>query len=590
MGRRWIGNLSRAAVMLILAMIIGCSGAAVDESESGDTSEAAELRLEAVASEAEAADLVIAGGRIVTVSDQLPEAEALAAKDGRIVAIGSLEEVALLVGAATEVIDLQGHLAIPGFVEAHAHFLSLGDSQLQLDLREAATWEEIVAQVEEAISSLEPGQWIRGRGWHQEKWTSLPSPELEGFPIHDSLSAISPENPVILTHASGHAAFVNAKALELAGIDASTDDPAGGDILRDAEGRATGLLREEAASLVHRVRPERDERDLRRAIELASQESLSKGITSFHDAGVSFSDLDLLKEAVDTGKLGIRLWVMILGSEENLDARLPEVRTDDYKDQLLAVGGIKQWLDGALGSRGAWLLEPYEDAPDSTGLAVTPIEEIRRVAELALKHDYQMGVHAIGDRANREILDLYEEIFAAHPEKEDLRWRIEHAQHLALEDIPRFAELGVVAAMQGVHCTSDGPWVPDRIGEKRASDGAYVWRKLLDSGARVANGTDAPVEDVNPIASYYSTVSRRLPDGSQFFPNQRMTRMEALRSYTLDAAWAARQESLLGSLEVGKMADLTILSRDILEVEEDAIPETEVLYTVLGGRVAYRKP
>jgi predicted amidohydrolase YtcJ len=546
---------------------------------------------DASSEDARYADLVLVNGKIVTVDDDRPEAEALAADDGRIVAVGSRGEVEGWIGPETEVIDLEGGLAVPGLIEGHAHFMGLGDSKIQLDLRGAGSWEEIVTAVAEAAAAAEPGEWIRGRGWHQEKWRTEPEPAVEGFPVHDALSAATPENPVLLTHASGHALFANAVAMELAGIDGDTPDPPGGEILRDADGRATGLFRETAEELIHRARgtggvpPE-----ARRMVALASEECLSKGITSFHDAGSSFETIDFLRRMAAEGALGVRLWVMALGDDEALAERIGEVREATRDDPWVEVGGVKLWLDGALGARGAWLLEPYADQPDSTGLNLVPIERAREVAEVAIANDVQLCIHAIGDRANREVLDLYEATFAEHPEKSDLRWRIEHAQHLHPDDVPRFAELGVLPAMQAVHCTSDGPWVPERLGEERSREGAYVWRDLLDAGAVIVNGTDAPVEDVDPIANFHAAVTREMADGTAFYPEQRMTREEALRSATLDAAYGAFQEDVKGSLEVGKLADVTVLSQDLLTVPEDRILDTEVVYTIVGGEVAYRQP
>ncbi len=537
----------------------------------------------------EAADLVLLNGKIATVDDENPEAEALAARDGVIVAVGSTAEIERYAGPETETIDLGGRLAVPGFIEGHGHFLGLGDSRIQLDLRTAANWDEIVAMVAEAVAQSEPGTWIRGRGWHQDKWDAAPDPSVEGFPVHDSLSAVSPENPVLLGHASGHAVFVNAKAMELAGIDASTADPAGGDILRDAGGRATGVLRENAEDLVQAVRGDGPGlAEIRRMVELASEECLAKGVTSFQDAGTSFAALDRLQQVADDA-LGIRLWMMIRDSNEALHEKIGEVREATRGDRRLTVAGIKVSVDGALGSRGAWLLEPYTDKPDWTGLETVPMESVRETAEIAVANDVQLCIHAIGDRANREVLDAYAEAFAAHPDKTDLRWRIEHAQHLHLDDIPRFGELGVIASMQSVHCTSDGPWVPDRLGDQRSEEGAYVWRKLLDTGAHVLNGTDVPVEDVDPIANFHSGVTRLLPDGSRFYPDQVFSRQEALRTATLDAAWGVFEEDVKGSLAVGKLADVVVLSKDILTVPEEEILDAKVDLTIVGGEVKYRR-
>ncbi|MDX1643691.1 MAG: amidohydrolase, partial [Thermoanaerobaculia bacterium] len=383
------------------------------------------------------ADLVLQNARVVSVDPEIGEAEAVAVRAGRILAVGSQAEIEPHVGPDTRVIDLDGKLLVPGFIEGHGHFMGVGEARLILDLREASDWSEIVEQVAEAVAAAEPGEVVRGRGWHQDKWIRPPEPQVEGFPLHASLSAVSPDNPVVLTHASGHAAFVNAAALERAGIDRETPDPPGGEILRTADGEATGLLRETAQRLVRgevlvhaggegvEIAPATVER----MIALASEECLAKGVTTFTDAGSSFETIDRLVEAAENGTLGVRLWMMVRDSYDDLVAHLPDYK-GDLVDDRLTVGGIKLSIDGALGSRGAWLLEPYSDQPDSTGLNLIPVDEVRRTAELAMAEDYQLCVHAIGDRANREVLDIFEETFAAHPEADDLRWRIEHAQHL----------------------------------------------------------------------------------------------------------------------------------------------------------------
>ncbi|NWG12415.1 MAG: amidohydrolase [Acidobacteria bacterium] len=543
----------------------------------------------------EPADLVLANGKVVTLNPASSEASAIAIRGDRIAAVGSDAAVRLHVGPSTKVIDLRGNLAIPGFIESHAHFTGIGRARMELDLTKARNWEEIIEWVTEAVRKARPGEWIRGRGWHQEKWDGPPVPNVEGFPTHDSLSRVSTDNPVLLTHASGHATFANARAMEMAGITRSTPNPSGGEILRDSRGNPTGVFRETASGLVSRAlraslskrTPAEVEAESRKEIELAAQECLSKGVTSFHDAGASFRTIDLYRRMADEDKLGVRLYVMVQGGNAELAANLKKYRTIGYGRQHLTVRAIKQFMDGALGARGAWLLAPYADLPSSTGLNTTPVRQIAETARLALENDYQLCVHAIGDRANRETLDVYEAAFRTAPGRKDLRWRIEHAQHISAADIPRFGSLGVIAAMQGVHCTSDAPYVIARLGERRAEEGAYVWQKLMRTGAVVCNGTDAPVEDVSPIASYYATVSRRLKDGSVFYGDQRMSRMEALRSYTLNGAYAAFEESIKGSLVPGKLADITVLSRDILAIPETEIPKTEVLYTIVGGRILY---
>ena len=545
----------------------------------------------------EPADLVLRGGKVVTMDRAKPKAEALAVRGDVIVAVGTDKEIQPYIGKSTQVIDLTGKLALPGLIEGHGHFTAIGQARMNLNLMDARNWDEIVAMVSQAARKAQPGEWILGRGWHQEKWDKAPSENVEGFPTHASLSKVSSNNPVYLTHASGHAAFANAKAMELAGIDRNTANPPGGEILKDAQGNPIGVLRETASGLIARAlaaararrSPAQVEAEARKEIELAAQECLSKGITSFQDAGSSFATIDLLKKLVKEEKLGLRLWVMIREGNPELARGLSKYRIVNFGDKRLTVRAIKRAIDGALGSRGAWLLEPYSDLPASTGLNTTPIEEIKETARLALAHGFQLCVHAIGDRANRETLNIFEESFRAHPEKKDLRWRIEHAQHLSAADIPRFAQLGVIASMQGIHCTSDAPFVTARLGAKRAEEGAYVWQKLMKSGAIVINGTDAPVEDVSPIASFYASVTRKLGNGSVFYPDQRMSREDALKSYTLSTAYAAFEENVKGSLTAGKLADITVLSSDILTAPEDEILKTEVVCTVVGGKIAYRK-
>jgi predicted amidohydrolase YtcJ len=546
---------------------------------------------------AQPADIVLRNGKIVTMNAAQPIVQALAARGDRVSALGSNADAAKWIGPRTQVIDLHGQLAIPGFIEGHGHFTGVGEYRLGLDLREARTWDQIVAQVARAAQQAKPGEWILGRGWHQEKWDHAPNPNVEGFPLHASLDAVSPNNPVLLTHASGHAVFVNSKAMEAAQITRDTANPNGGEILKDAAGVPTGLLRETAQQLANRAHeaylakrtPEQAAADLRKVIEIAARECLSKGITTFEDAGSPLTTADMFDIMAEHNELPLRLWVMLRGPNDLLAKNLDRYRTLDVGQNHLAIRAIKRYMDGALGSRGAWLLAPYTDKPDSTGLNVEDPADIRAAAELAIAHDYQLCVHAIGDRANREALNIYESVFREHPEKKDLRWRIEHAQHIDPADIPRFGQLGVIAAMQAIHCTSDAPYVLLRLGPKRAEEGAYVWQKLMKSGAVVGNGTDAPVEDVSPIACYYAAVSRRLKDGTTFYPDQRMSREEALRAYTWNNAYAAFQEKLKGSLEVGKLADVTVLSKDILTIPEDQILATDVKYTIVGGKVAFQQ-
>lgn len=540
------------------------------------------------------ATLVLHNGRIVTVDDARPEAQAIAVNGDTIVALGSNAEIRRYIGPQTQVIDLSGQMAMPGFIESHGHFNGIGQAKLGLELMNTKSWQEIVGMVRDAAAKARPGQWIVGRGWHQEKWTSVPQPNVAGFPLHHDLSAAAPNNPVVLTHASGHASFVNAKAMELSNITRTSQAPRGGEILKDQDGNPSGLLNETAMGLVRRgagePAPTAEERDAEamRVIELADQEILSKGITSFQDAGSSFQDVERFKRAIDTGKLRSRLWVMIRGG--GTPEQLARGRLIDYGNKHLTVRAIKITIDGALGSRGAWLLAPYSDSVQSAGLG-RDLEPVRTTAQLAVDHGYQLCLHAIGDRANREALNIYEEAFVRNNRVgKDLRWRVEHAQHIHRDDIPRFAELGVIAAMQGIHATSDAPYVEARLGAERAQEGAYVWKSLVDKGVVVANGTDAPVEDVDPIASYYATVTRRTASGQVFYPAQRLSRIEALKSYTLWGAYAGFEEHLKGSLTPGKLADITVLTKDITAVPDDQIRDAKVAYTIVGGKVVYQNP
>jgi predicted amidohydrolase YtcJ len=542
------------------------------------------------------ADLVLTNGRIVTVEEQRPEVQAIAVNGDTITALGTNAEIQRYVGPGTRVIDLQGALATPGLMEGHAHFTGVGDAARNLKLATANTWEDIVRMVGEAARSARPGEWILGRGWHQEKWATVPSPNVEGFPVHEALSRVSPNNPVWLTHASGHAAFANAKAMELAGITRNTPDPPGGAILRDRAKNATGLFNEMAQRLISDAlaksranrTPAEVEADLRTSIELASRESLSKGLTTVTDAGSPPLTIEVMKKVVDDRKLPVRVWMMLRETPDKLEVDMPKYRVVNYGDKRFTVRAVKRAIDGALGSRGAWMLAPYSDLPSTSGMNTDTPGDVRETSALAAKYDYQVAVHAIGDRANREVLNIYEETFKRlRKDGKAMRWRIEHAQNVDPADIPRFGQLGVIAAMQGIHATSDGPWVPARIGPKRAQDEAYVWQKLMKTGAVIANGTDAPVEDIDPIASFYASVSRGLKDGTVFYGDQRMTRMEALRSYTINVAFAEFDENIKGSLKPGKLADVTVFSKDVLTIPEEEIPSVKILYTIVGGKVEY---
>lgn len=552
------------------------------------------------AREVEPADLVITGGTIYTMDDQQPMVEAVAVKGDKIIFAGSNEGINKFKAETTEVLDLGGRTMTPGFIEGHGHIMGLGYNELNLDLLNTKSYDQVVDMVKEAAEKATPGEWITGRGWHQSKWNMENENMVKGFQTHDKLSAVSPDNPVYLGHASGHAGFANAKAMEIAGVlplakERLTEiQVEGGEIIRDQLGNPTGIFNERAQSLITKHIPETTPGRNKKALEMAINACLRNGITSFHDAGASRDALALFKDFKANGDLGIRLYVMLTGWDKGLleewYQKGPEIDTAEH---LLTIRSVKLNCDGALGSRGAWLLEEYTDRPGHFGHETLPMEFVLETSHKALKSGFQVCSHAIGDRANREILDRYEKAFKANPgATDDHRFRIEHAQHLHPEDIPRFSELGVVPAMQAIHMSSDRPWAIDRLGEKRIVEGAYVWQTLLESGVKIVNGTDVPVEPINPIASFYASVSRKTLEGTPeggYEPAQKMTREQALRSYTLDAAYGAFEESIKGSIQAGKLADFTVFSKNIMEVPENELLDTKVDMTVFGGKLVYQR-
>lgn len=541
------------------------------------------------------ADLILINGKVVTVDQSMPNAEAIAIKEGKILKVGTTKEILLEKAAGTKVIDLKGKLVVPGFIESHAHLTGIGRMLMNLDLTETKNWDEIVAMVKASADKAKPGEWIIGRGWHQSLWKNKPVPDFDGYPIHDKLSEVSPNNPVLLTHRSGHMSFANQRAMLEAGVSRGTTPPEGGEIPRNKEGDPIGVFRETAQGLISRALTKSREgmsaadlnQEFNSYVEAAQRECLKFGVTTFVDAGMPVNDALRMKALVDRDRLILRTWIMLRTSNAALKRGIPSIKKiRGYGGKRLDVGGIKQMVDGALGAHGAWLLEPYEDLAESTGLVVTPVETIRGAAQLAFENDLQLCVHAIGDRANREMLDLFETFYKKAGDRK-LRWRVEHAQHLNPDDIPRFGKMGVIASMQGVHCTSDGPFVPSRLGQKRSEEGAYVWKSLLNSGAVIANGSDAPVEPINPILGFYSTTTRQMKNGKVFYEKQKLTRLESLRSYTLDAAFAIFQEKNRGSISAGKLADLVVLSKDIMTVPDDEIKSAKVTHTFVGGDLVY---
>jgi len=542
------------------------------------------------------ADSIFYNGIIYTANETNAKVEAVCVKDGKILFAGDYKMAKRYVGDSTNSINLEGQTMTPGFIESHGHLMGLGYNELDLDLMGIKNYDEMIDLVAEAVENAAPGEWILGRGWHQSKWNKDPEVMVKGFQTHDKLSAISPNNPVFLRHASGHAGFANAKAMEIAGVnqlavEGNIPEVEGGEVITDKNGNPTGIFSERATGLIYRYIPTEDESRNIMALELAIKACQKNGITSFHDASAGQKTIDRYSIFKEEGKLGVRLYVMIAGPNRELTKEwLEKGPMIDSVDHLLTVRSIKLNCDGALGNRGAWMLEEYSDMPGEFGLETLPMEYVLEVSRGGLENGFQVCSHAIGDRANREILDQYETAFNEQAVITDHRFRIEHAQHIHPDDIPRFAELNVIAAMQAVHMSSDRPWAIDRLGEKRIKEGAYMWQSLLMSGAKVINGTDVPVEPINPLASFFASVTRQTlagtPEGG-YEPDERMTREQALRSYTIDAAYGEFEENVKGSIEHGKLADFTIFSDDIMTIEASEILKAKVMMTIIGGEIVY---
>ncbi len=547
------------------------------------------------------ADLVLLGGRLLEAES--PTATAVACRDGRIVFVGSDEQARDWIGPKTRVFPLSGAALMPGLTDAHGHLLGLGDSLARVDLVGTASFSEVVERAAARAASAPRGTWILGRGWDQNDW-----PE-KAFPDHHALSEQTPDHPSFLRRIDGHAGLANAEALRIAGVTRHTPDPEGGRILKDAtSGEPTGVLVDNAMRLVDRVIPAPTHEERTAALARAMQECVALGLTEVHDAGVDLETITCYRELASAGRMPIRVYAMVSGGRARADAaharesdeiegnpalaayleRGPEIGA---AGGLLTVRAVKLYADGALGSRGAALLEPYADDPENRGLLVSDPEAIRETTVRCLKAGLQVCVHAIGDRGNRVVLDAFERALAEVPSK-DARLRIEHAQVLSPSDIPRFARLGVIASMQPTHATSDMPWVPDRVGPERAR-GAYAWRSLVRSGVTLAFGSDFPVESASPILGIYAGLTRQDLEGRPaggWLPEERLTPVEVLRAFTAGAAYAAFEESQGGAIAVGKRADLTALSLDPLTAAPRELLGAKVVATVVSGRVVYGSP
>lgn len=530
------------------------------------------------------ADLILVNGRVYTVDDSRPMVSAFAVKAGRIVFAGSDREVRSLAGPRTRVVDAGGGTVIPGMVDAHAHLLGLGTSLRNVALAGSKTYDEVIARVAERAKTAKPGEWIFGRGWDQNLWPD------KKFPTHEALTRAFPNNPVVLTRIDGHALVANGMAMRAAGISSATRDPDGGRIERMADGSPAGVFVDNAQGLVTRAEPNETSAQTREAILAAVAEANKWGLVGIHDAGASKRTIDIYESLARAGKFNLRNYVMVSGDSADIAHYFAIGPRSALYDGHIWVRMLKLYSDGALGSRGAALLAPYADDHANTGLLVTPPAEIQRIATAALRRGFQVGVHAIGDRGNRVVLDAYDAALKAVPTA-DHRFRIEHAQVISPQDIPRFATLGVIPSMQASHQTSDMRWAEVRVGPDRIK-GAYAWRSLLNTGVIIPNGSDFPVEEVNPLISFHSAVSRQDPSNwppGGWYPDQVMTRSEALKSMTIWPAYAGFQEKLMGSISPGKYADFVILDQDIMTIPASEILSTRVMSTWIGGKSVYSR-
>lgn len=528
-------------------------------------------------------DLLLLNANVITMAPGQPAAEAIAVSHDRIAWVGTGADARRLYPGATRVLDLHGATVLPGIIDSHTHLVELGKSLLQLNLKDVPSDKEAVERVKRRVATAKPGEWILGWGWDEGKWAAH-------YPDNRALSAVSPNNPVYLVGLHTFAAWANKRALALAGISKNTADPENGKILRDPQtGEPTGILLNRAQKLVESHIPPMTLPQVEKAIELAARECGRNGLTSVHEAKVTPIMVDAFRDLIRQDRMPLRVYTMLDGADPQLVATWLQRGPQMDPQHRLTIRAFKLFADGALGSRGAALLEPYSDAPQIRGLMTTPEPTVYDLTRRALQRGFQVCTHAIGDRANRLVLDAYERALREVPTARDPRLRIEHAQVLAPEDIPRFSKLGVIASMQPTHCTSDKAWAEDRLGPQRVK-GAYAWQSVLKTGAHLPLSSDFPGETLNPFYGIYAAITRQDPQGNPpggWYPEQRLTLAEALRGYTLEGAFAEFEEKDKGSIEAGKLADFTVIDLDPAKVAPKDILNTRVLKTIVGGKVVY---
>jgi predicted amidohydrolase YtcJ len=531
--------------------------------------------------------LLISGGNIYTADDRNPRAEAIVVVEGVIAYVGSLAEARKRAPAGTKSIDLRGETLLPGFTDAHAHLAGIGSRELSFNLEGTSSVADLKKRLRERAAANPKAQWIVGRGWIETHWTPA------AFPSKADLDEVESSRPVVLRRSDGHALVANNAALKRAGITRDTRDPSGGQILRDAQGEPTGMLVDNAMDLIETLIPRTTDAERLQALEVGAARSVKIGWTQIQNPGTPYDEIELMCRLYHDNRVKLRVYLAVGGPSEDAQRLLREGAQINRCSDRFTVRSIKLYMDGALGSRGAALLAPYSDSPNSTGLLVNQPDALRPVLAEALKRGIQIETHAIGDRGNRLVLDLYEEAFKAVPLKDRVvaepRWRVEHAQVLSPQDIPRFAKLGVIASMQPSHAIGDLFFAPARLGPDRLT-GAYAWKSLLDSGAVIVAGSDAPVEVGDPRIEFYAAVARRSLDGkadSNWHLEQRVSRQQALKMLTLAPAFAAFQEKERGSIEVGKAADFSVFSADLMTIPESEILKAHVTRTFIAGEQVY---
>lgn len=534
------------------------------------------------------ADIVFKNGNVYTANDKAPQAQAIAVKADRILFVGTNDAARKYVGASTRIVDLHGSTVLPGFTDSHQHLSGVGQREMTLNLEGTTSLEDFLAKVKARVDQAKRGEWVTGRGWIETHW----QPPV--FPTRWDLDKVAPNNPVILGRADGHGAVANSAALKLAGVDKTTPNPFGGEISKDKQnGEPNGMLLDAAQGLVRRKVPPTTAEDAERAVVLGVKRDIDLGWTQIQDAGGSYADVDVFKKLYAAGTIKLRIYKAVYGPGPNATRLLNEGPTIGAFDHRFTLRTIKVVSDGALGSRGAALLAPYSDAPETSGFLTVKAEELRPMLIEALKKGIQVETHAIGDRANRFILDEYEAALKAVPRGErkvaEPRWRVEHAQIVNPADIPRFAKLGIIPSMQPSHAIGDLFFAPSRLGIERLV-GAYAWESFIKLGVMVPGGSDAPVERGEPMIEFYAAVARKDQkgfSGEGWHPEEAVTREQALKMFTLWPAYAAFEETLRGSIEVGKLADLTILSADIIKIPEADILKTRCVMTVINGEIVF---